>query len=219
MRPLVSFVLLLAMASSPAGAASMLYEQHAGRRVSLGLPPEMGASWRAVNVGRVQIRSTRKQQAVPVSSLPEAGSLELALDGPGCSLIQVDIGPPSLRGEAGAWRRVTRCTKIVACTSTSRAMRRRSNALVTGKTGSRIEIRPLLNPAVLIPGSDLPVRLYWEGAPVESRAVRASGPDGRLLEAVSDAVGIAFLRISDRGRWTIEFSHGDAHAELIFDVP
>jgi hypothetical protein len=146
--------------------------------------------------------------------------MDVSVSAPGCSLLQVDLGPPSSRGFSDSWQRVTRCSKIATCRpNADRADRHRAGALLTAKTGSRIEIRPLLNPLELVPGSDLPVRLYFEGESVKEVAVRADSPDGARVEAASDRVGIAFLRIPTSGRWTVRFAHRGAIAELIFDVP
>lgn len=219
-RVVALVITLMAMVATVAEAESIRYERLAERRIRLTLPAELGESWREVNIGRLQVRTTKKQTALDSRPLPSAAALDLSLDGPGCSLLQVDVGPAATRGEADSWQRVTRCSKIVACRrGAGRVERQRSAAIITGKTGSRIEIRPLLNPAVLVPGSDLPVRLYFEGESVRAVRVHGRGPEGALVEATSDNVGIAFLRIPESGRWTVSFSYRSAIAELIFDVP
>ena len=219
MKGVVSLVLVL-LAATPGMAESVRFERLSERGLRLTLPEELGGSWRAVNVGRLQVRSDQGLASLARRALPEGTVLDLTLTAPGCSLFEVNLGPPSEAGRSDSWQRVTRCSKILACRrEAGDDARRRAGVLVMGKTGSRIEIRPLFNPLLLLPGSDLPVRLYFEGESVPAGTVRALGPDDAELRASSDRVGIANLTIPSAGRWTLRFDHGDAEAELIFDVP
>ena len=217
--PLLLLLPLAAILTAAAGAAeSIRVEQLTERRLRLTLPAELGDSWREVNVGRLRMRTTARQSSLDRRRLPSSAALDVSVGTPGCSLLQVDLGPPSSRGYSDSWQRVTRCSKIATCRSNaSRADRHRAGALLTAKTGSRIEIRPLFNPLELVPGSDLPVRLYFGGESVQA-VVSGQGPDGEQVQAASDRVGIAFLRIPRPGRWTVRFAHQGAVAELIFTV-
>ena len=218
-RPTALLVLMVLLAvAAEAADGSILHERSSERQLRLRLPPELGETWSEASIGRLQVRTARKQVALDGERLPKSRSLEVTLEGKSCSLVQVDLGAPSAGERSDAWQLATRCTKIVACARTSRRSRQRSSAVVTAKTGSRIEIRPLLNPAVLVPGSDLPVRLYFEGESVPAGRVEAVAGSGARQAAISDRVGIAFLRIPVAGDWTVRFSHRGTTAELVFDV-
>jgi hypothetical protein len=162
--------------------------------VRLELDAGLGDSWREVNVGRVVVRSGGDQRRVPASALPAGRVLELSAPAGECSLVLADLGPAAERGRPDSWSRVTRAAKIVTCpdVSTSGALealqaRARAAGLLTAKTGSRIEIRPLANPATVRPGSDLPVRLYFEGDAAAGARVSATGPDRCAAKALSVA--------------------------------
>ncbi|HEX6198768.1 MAG TPA: DUF4198 domain-containing protein [Thermoanaerobaculia bacterium] len=206
--------------------------------VRLELDARLGDSWREVNVGRVVVRSGSGQRRVPAGSLPVGRVLELAAPAGECSLVLADLGPASERGLPDSWSRVTRAAKIVSCPAAGSpgafAARVAAAGLLTAKTGSRIEIRPLVNPATVRPGSDLPVRLYVEGDAVTGARVTAVGPGGLRRDAFSDGAGIAVLRIPAAGLWTLELHRrsaplvvtagsggpaGPAMATFTFEVP
>lgn len=220
MRAIITLLLLLWALASAAGAESLRLERLQGATYRLSLPAELGESWREINVGRLQVRTAGGQSALDDARLPASGHLNLALAEAGCSLLQADLGPATTAGRSDSWQRVTRCTKIVHCPAgADRATRRRAGVLLTAKTGSRVEIRPLFNPLTLVPGSDLPVRLYFEGESVRGGVISGRGPDGVEVESTADGVGIATLTIPRTGGWTLRFGHAGAVAELIFDVP
>ncbi|MCP4203875.1 MAG: DUF4198 domain-containing protein [bacterium] len=224
MRALFTWLVFLLALATAAGAESLRLERLQGGTHRLSLPAELGESWREINVGRLQVRSASGQKAVDPERLPATGHLNLSLSRTGCSVVQVDVGPAATAGRSDSWQRVTRCTKIAACPEGGRAgagaaMRQRAGALLTAKTGSRIEIRPLFNPLALEPGSDLPVRLYYQGEAVRGGVISGRGPDGVEIQATADGVGIATLTIPAAGGWTLRFGHAGAVAELIFDVP
>jgi len=206
------------------GASAGRFEltRSGGDVVRVRLPPELGASWREVTSVRLGVRTTDGSGSLARRPLPPSAELELELVSPGCSLVEADLAPAAAAAKARPL--ATHCAKVLLCRSSGdperdRAARRDAAALVTAKTGSRIEIRPLFNPLQLAPGADLPVRLYFGGAAVAGATVTAHGPGGALVTAASDGVGIANLTIPDRGAWNLEFAHRGARAELIFDVP
>ena len=221
MRRAIALLLLILPSVAHQGTAeSVRIEQLSERRLRLTLPTDLGESWREVNVGRLQVRTADRQRSLDRRQLSSSATLDVSVGSPGCSLLQVDVGPPPTRGYSDSWQRVTRCSKIATCRSNAGpADRRRAGTLLTAKTGSRIEIRPLFNPLELLPGSDLPVRLYFQGESIREAVVQADGPNGVSTQATSDRVGIAFLRIPESGLWTLRFAHRDAVAELVFDVP
>ncbi|MDX1502526.1 MAG: DUF4198 domain-containing protein [Thermoanaerobaculia bacterium] len=211
---------LLALLALGAGSASaMQVERVPERGWRVRLAAELGVSWRQVNLPRFRLRQPDRLSALPRERLPAGPDLELALAPSRCSLLELDVGPPADRGRPDAWRRATRCLKLAHCApGASDADRRRATAMATAKTGSRIEIRPLVNPLLVQPGSDLPVRLYYEGEAVVGAAVEATGPGDARAAAVSDRVGIAVLTLPAPGLWRLSFAARGGRAELIFDV-
>jgi hypothetical protein len=242
-RPFLVLLLagLLAVASTAAPTVAPTAVQSGTGEpsvVRLELDAGLGDSWREVNVGRVVVRSGSGQRRVPAGSLPAGRVLELTAPAGQCSLVLADLGPASERGLPDSWSRVTRAAQVVSCPAAGSpgafGARVAAAGLLTAKTGSRIEIRPLVNPATVRPGSDLPVRLYFEGDAAAGVRVSAVGPDGLRRDAFSDAAGIAVLRIPAAGRWTLELHRrsaplapaagsrgpaGPAMATFTFEVP
>ena len=77
----------------------------------------------------------------------------------------------------------------------------------------------MLNPVALVPGTTLPVRLYFEGSAAGLGVITAIGPGGAEVQATADHVGIAFLTLPTSGSWRLSFHHAGLTAELIFHVP
>lgn len=104
-------------------------------------------------------------------------------------------------------------------------------SIATSKTGQAVEIRPLMDPTALIPGSDLAVRVYSRlGEATGGLVLATNATTGETVRAVADDSGIAILRIGGAGRWRLEFHAVAAHpgagdaryalhtATLTFDV-
>lgn len=79
-------------------------------------------------------------------------------------------------------------------------------SIANSKTGQAVEIRPLLDPTILTPGGDLPIKIY---------AV-IPGPAGGVVIATNTTTGESFpvaladdasanLNIPSAGRWRLEF--------------
>ncbi|MCP4656344.1 MAG: DUF4198 domain-containing protein [bacterium] len=228
----ISVGILLVSLASPAfsGVAVEVakIEHRGGESLRLTLSPEMGDSWREVNVGRVAMRSAGRQERVADDAFQPSRHLDLELADDGCSLVLVNLGPPSAKGRSDSWRRITRSTKILSCPERGNPYqalreRARTGAMAMAKVGGRIEIRPYVNPALMRAGSDLPVRIYFENSAQAGVEVLALGPQGRRLSAVTDAVGVANFTLPVSGRWVIRYTTlRDAAAvvaELEFDVP
>lgn len=187
-------------------------------RFRLTLAPDVGTAWSDADVTRLAVRSPGRQKSV-LSALKAARGSHLDLDlGPGCSLVLLDLADR---------RAGSRSSKLVACRSAAGprdALVERLAAAeeLTAKIGGRIEIRPLLNPALVRPRSALALRAYFENAPQEGATLTARGPGGARLEAVTDAAGIARFTIPRHGRWTIAYRAergGAVHrAELELEV-
>lgn len=75
--------------------------------------------------------------------------------------------------------------------------------------GLEIEIVPLVNPYLLRPGDDLPVRVLFRGLPLAGLTLHA-GCDvlqGQPSSTVTDPGGMAKVRISTPGRWYVRGIH------------
>ena len=184
-----------------------------------------GLGWRQINVGRAVLRSERGQHRLRTELFSSASELDVSLPAEGCALLTLDVGPPAARGHPDSWRRVTQCSKVIRCTGRAASTleaRRGSGALLTAKTGSRVELRPLVNPTLARPGSDLPVIVYAEGLPQQAAPVVAHGPDETVIRATTDRVGAAVIRLTHAGLWRLVYQHGTGRstrtAELIFAV-
>lgn len=193
----------------------------------LTLSSTVASSWREANVARLVVRRAGAQRSLTEEQLAPSADLELKMADEACTMVLVDVGPATSKGFADSWRRVSRCTKIFECNdrgdAAAQLARRRATSFMTGKVGSRVEIRPLLSPALVRPGGDFPLRLYADGKARPAALVEAHGSRGETVSAVTDPVGIATLRIPSSGRWTVLYRHGEGDseivAELIFDVP
>lgn len=219
---------LVAMPLRAAGPVELLPAKNGSPgTVYLQLDPDFAPSWRQVNAGRLVLRTPGLQRRLKAAADGERLAVEVGEDG--CALLLIDLGPAYLKGRPDAWRQVTRATKILTCSTAGGAAeqlaaRRAAGAMVTAKTGSRIELRPLANPALLRAGADLPLIAYLEGAAQAGVEVVAIAPDGSRRYRRTDAVGAAVVAIDLSGRWTIEYRQPrrrgeDLAASLVFDVP
>lgn len=69
--------------------------------------------------------------------------------------------------------------------------------------GDEAELRPLVAPERVVPGSDLPVMAYLGGERARGVPVYAFGPQGQRLRALTGASGVADLRIDGHGLWRV----------------
>lgn len=69
--------------------------------------------------------------------------------------------------------------------------------------GDEAELRPLVSPERVVPGSDLPVMAYLGGERALGVPVYAFGPQGQRLRALTGASGVADLRIDGHGLWRV----------------
>lgn len=90
----------------------------------------------------------------------------------------------------------------------------------SSRFGDEAELRPLVPPERVVPGSDLPVMAYLGGERARGVKVYAFGPKGKVIEATTGNAGVADLRISSLGEWRIrvagELSGVQMVAELEF---
>lgn len=241
-RTLLLLLLLLAAAliSVPVDAAGPVSLVRGEAGDHLLLDAAFGSSWQDVNIGRLVLRTPGRQARLDVGEAAGLSAKSRALDfgraaGAGCAMIVADLGPGFEKGRPDSWQRITHATKIVTCSSDAAAAlsgaeieaRRAAGSLLMAKTGSRVELQPLANPATLRPGADLPLRAFCDGTARAGIEVAATAPDGSRHYAATDRVGAAVLSIDAAGRWRFEVTctagAGEADApqlvaELIVDV-
>ncbi|QOI99889.1 MAG: DUF4198 domain-containing protein [Phycisphaeraceae bacterium] len=135
---------------------------------------------------------------------------------PGVAMIGIDLAPANESWDAERFREFTGDAAKPAAVEVHRS----ATALVrvthadgspahdhtpTSKSGQQVEIRPLMDPTSLLPGSDLPVRVYVRGVGAAgARVIARHALTGERVETVADDKGIAHLRITHPGVWTIE---------------
>ncbi len=233
-KVLLSWILLLAfgaMAGHAQEGVELFQLKRQGHDVlRLSLPAELGDSWQAVNVGQITLKTPGAQRRVDPETATQALSsrhFELRPPAESCYVLLLELGPPAAKGRVDAWQRITRASKIVECPAAAPAnqllLRQRMTETATAKVGSKVEIRPLANPLLIRPGSDLPVRIYWQGIAQKDALVEATGPSGELLHSRTDAVGITSFHLTASGRWALRYLHPQAPdpaamAELVFTV-
>lgn len=191
--------------------------------LDLALDERLATSWRQIRVERLAVRTAGRQ--VRITRRPESRTLTLTTPAGRCALVLADVSTATDDGRGGL-----RATKIVTCPDAgdpgARTARIRAGGVLSAKTGARIELQPLLNPATVRPGKDLAVRAYLDGAVGAGRRITATrtGVDGpeRTLDAWTDAHGITSFTLPRSGRWTIRFRPHDGRdapeAALVFDV-
>ncbi len=185
----------------------------AGRPVMLSMQLPGGESWTDANVGWAVVRTHGRQDELTLpegdAGAAEPPQAELTIDRPGFALVIVDAGPASEKGKPDAFQRTTWCTKIVLRVLgedlAENATWRNSNPGITAKAGNRIEILPLFDPTSLTAGSDMPVRIYFEGDKQVGQTVHAYGPAGEHLTLQSDPMGIGTFHLPSAGRWQLRY--------------
>ena len=108
----------------------------------------------------------------------------------------------------------------------------RPSATAHSKSGLAFELRPLMDPTCLPPGSDLPLKVYAPEGEGEGLRISARNlPSGAVMHLETRAGGIADLPISHPGIWTVEVHRlapvaSDAGADLelhsstlVFETP
>jgi hypothetical protein len=95
-------------------------------------------------------------------------------------------------------------TKLIARTADAVDV---PSEVATGKSGQRVEIRPLADPGSVPVGSDLPLRLYADGDKCGNVRVLATHVASGLVRDIAvNAGAFANLAISAAGIWRVEFS-------------
>jgi len=82
---------------------------------------------------------------------------------------------------------------------------RTPSAVLMAKTGQAVELRPLADPTTVSPGSDLPLSVYTITGETRGLTITAlHEPSGATTQVVTGLGGMAHVRITAAGRWTLE---------------
>jgi photosystem II stability/assembly factor-like uncharacterized protein len=190
----------------------------AGQPVALELHGPDGLTWRSAAVTQLKVRTVGWQHAIDPVPAAGADGPTHTFDKPGWALLVLEAGPPA--GE----RRYN--AKLVVRVQTPDGIDAGLSADpgLMGKVGMKVEVLPLMPIPVLSAGSDLPVRVYWEGSAEAGATVTAFTADGaHTTSGTSDAKGIVNLNLPAAGRWIVRYTkqHEGVEyiGELVFDLP
>ncbi|MFG0259085.1 MAG: hypothetical protein ACF8LK_01925, partial [Phycisphaerales bacterium JB041] len=79
-------------------------------------------------------------------------------------------------------------------------------SIATSKTGQAVEIRPLMDPTAIVPGSDLAVRVYSRvPGPADGLVLATNVTTGEVVRAPTNETSLAVVPIDEPGRWRLEF--------------
>jgi len=172
------------------------------------------------------IRTAGTQENRSNADLPKPGSLDaapLTLEVPGAALIGLDLAPrlstwspeafTTFAAAAGNADLCPTSPTLVEHLVSAAALLRITPAgahatpdsTATSKSGQSVEIRPLMDPTTLLPGSTLAVRLYLLGDALPHATLTAHhAATGTTLTTKADAKAIANLTIAHAGHWRLE---------------
>lgn len=88
----------------------------------------------------------------------------------------------------------------------------------SSRFGDEAELRPLVPPERVVPGSDLPVMAYLGGQRARGVKVYAFGPKGQVLEAVTGNAGVADLRIDALGKWKVRVAGDVSGTQMVAEL-
>lgn len=177
--------------------------------------------------------SQDNRDAVPVAPLSRGLEATWVAGEPGVLLLGVDLAardetvstgsfvsfvervlPASRRGALGGLlatddpegmvvvRRVESCKALVRVEEGDDA----PVSIATSKTGQVVEIRPLMDPTAIVPGSDLAVRVYSRvPGPADGLVIATNVTTGETVRAPTNATSLAVIPIGEAGRWRLEF--------------
>lgn len=103
----------------------------------------------------------------------------------------------------------SRCSKALLNVGGADAGRARTAAGYDRVAGLDFEIVPEVNPLSLEPGSELPVRLLWNGKPLADQQIAAlhAADPRQPVKARTDAEGRARLKLARAGLWLLKSVH------------
>lgn len=195
----------------------------AGDEVRFELSAFAGDSWADANLAAWIIRSPGRQESlVPAAAARQGRDFPFRFAAAGPHLIALSIGPPEAKNKSSAWREVTYCTKLLVHVSATGGGGQAEFAGAIAKVGQRFEIVPLIDPAQLRIGADLPVRVFFDYQSFAHGEVIAVRPDGSTDVKKTDSVGAAHFAIVQAGRWLVRYEKEldgvRRTGELVFDV-
>lgn len=176
---------------------------------------------------RVDVRdSAGSKTALVESPLKPDQQIRYRADEPGYLSVHRCTRPASLDERSDAWQLADLCEiSHVHVQDQQRGSALRDRHLNT-KIGLPIELRPYRSTATLIPGEELPVRLYQKGVPMAQRLVLATNERGDSFEQRTNQKGVATFEINRPGRWVIQaelpdeaLPSGHARVRFVFEVP
>ena len=114
-------------------------------------------------------------------------------------------------------------TKTVIAVRGPDGTRPAPSAAVTARFGLAFEITPLVDPASLEAGSDLPLRVHFAGPGLGGvDSGRDAEGDFTRQSVLTGESGGALIRVERAGRWLVSVQHhanGQAHAaSLVFEI-
>lgn len=118
-----------------------------------------------------------------------------------------------VRSPKGSDKKVHYCLKRVHTVGQGPA-----HASSSSRFGDEAELRPLVAPERVVPGSDLPVMVYLDGERARGVTVYAFGPGGRTLSAVTGNAGVADLRIDALGAWTVRAASEISGVQMVAEL-
>ena len=236
-------------ATSPLPAAEPLpsrtlqpaaYTAPAGNPVELRLLGQAGAPapWKDTNIDWLFVRVAATQRNMDAVPLAPNGRALIPLDHPGIAVIGVDLAPRTdtlplsdlntfiadrarLNGplpERGAVR-IRRVESAKTILRSGAPGQEAGSTEATGKTGQKVELRPLMDPATTPAGSDIAIRAYILGAGAGgARLIATHTPTGQTQDIACDGGGYGNLRITAPGEWRVEMHEvraGDEHGLVI----
>ncbi len=199
----------------------------AGQSVEFELVRPAGPDWSAANVGQFIVRGAGKQQHLASKIASGRSTMAHTFAESGTYLIALSVGPPEGKGRSDAWQQVTSCAKLVVRVFDEsqppiERLSPKADPGITAKVGQRFEIVPLISPASIKSGYDLPVRAFFDFEKFIDSPVTAVRPDGSVETRTTDSQGSTHFHIDQPGRWMIrlekELEGMLRMAELVFDV-
>lgn len=185
----------------------------------------------------VRVAGTQQNFDTLAADAPGGDAVGLAVERAGVTMIGLDLRPrvetltgaefeafiaakvaaealPAGRAKAAADAQV-RVRRIESMKSLMRVRNERGEAppaqVAQSKAGQAAELRLMLDPTVGRVGSDVAVRAYVAGdkRPAARVIVQREG-DAKAVEFVTDPTGSGHFRVTEAGRWRVEFSHVEA---------
>lgn len=175
----------------------------------------------------LRIAGTQSNWDAATAKAPSQVELPVPLAEVGVALIGLDLRPREGWASGPRWASRLRKLGIEFSTEDKVWVREHRSAAVlvrslgsdpdpeasqaaTAKTGLDAEIRCLMDPTTLVPGSDLAFRVFDNGAAIPRAAVTATSEQtGRSQTVRCDDTGIGHVRIDAGGMWRLEFQHAD----------